>query len=320
MSRALLLVLVLLPGLALAQAQSFPSRPVRIIVGFAAGGPSDIVARLIAQQLGEKFARPFLVENRPGATGTIGAELVAKSKPDGHTLYLASQTTHAVTPYMYQKVGYDPVKDFATVTLAMQNPLLVVVHPSLGVKSVKELVALARARPNQLSFASGGVGSGGHLSGELLKYMTKIDMLHVPYKGNSVALADVLGGHVTLMFDTITTGIPHAQKGKLRLLAVTSAERAPQAPDAPTMQEAGLRGYETDAWYALLAPPKVSPAVQQQLNAELNKAFKDPAFREQFVAQGVRFVGGTPEQLEAHMRAETERWSKVFAAMGVKPQ
>jgi tripartite-type tricarboxylate transporter receptor subunit TctC len=225
-----------------------------------------------------------------------------------------------INPLITKGVPFDPIRDFTPITRIGNIPLILVVHPSVPARSVKELVALAREKPGMLSFASGGVGSGGHLSGELLKYMTKIDMLHVPYKGNSVALADVLGGHVTLMFDTITTGIPHTQKGKLRLLAVTSAQRAPQAPEAPTMQESGLTGYETDAWYALLAPPKLSHDVQERLNAELNKAFRDPAFREQFVAQGVRFVGGTPGELEAHMRAETERWSNVFAAMGVKPQ
>ena len=198
-------------------------------------------------------------------------------------------------------------------------PLVLVVHPSIPASSVKQLVALAKSKPGALTFASGGVGSGGHLSGELLKYMTKIDMLHIAYKGNSVALADVLGGHVSLMFDTITTSIPHTQKGKLRLLAVTSAERAPQAPDTPTMMESGLPATRPTC-VRLLGPAKMPAALTERLNAEINKAFKDPAFREQFVAQGVRFVGGSPEQLEAHMRAESKRWSEVFAAMGVKPQ
>ncbi|HZN24822.1 MAG TPA: tripartite tricarboxylate transporter substrate binding protein [Burkholderiales bacterium] len=300
-------------------AQKYPAQTVRVIVPTSPGGAVDAFGRGVGRVVQQSFGVTTIVDNRAGANGAIGAEMVSKAPPDGSTL-LVIWGGHVINPLITKGVPFDPIRDFTPITRIGNIPLILVVHPSLPAKSVKELVALARAKPGMLTFASGGVGSGGHLSGELLKYMSKVDMLHIPYKGNSVALADVLGGHVTLMFDTITTGIPHTQKGKLRLLAVTSAERAPQAPDAPTMQESGFPGYETDAWYALLAPPKLSPAVQQQLNAELNKAFKDPAFREQFVAQGVRFVGGTPEQLEAHMRAESERWSKVFGAMGVRPQ
>ncbi|MGZ5095458.1 MAG: Bug family tripartite tricarboxylate transporter substrate binding protein [Vulcanimicrobiaceae bacterium] len=302
-----------------AHAQKYPAQTVRVIVPTSPGGAVDAFGRGVGRVLQQSFGVTTVVDNRAGANGAIGAEMVAKAPADGSTL-LVIWGGHENNPLITKGVPFDPIRDFTPITRIGNIPLILVVHPSVPAKSVKELVALAREKPGMLSFASGGVGSGGHLSGELLKYMTKIDMLHVPYKGNSVALADVLGGHVTLMFDTITTSIPHVQKGKLRLLAVTSVERAPQAPEAPTMQESGLPGYETDAWYALLAPPKLSHDVQQRLNAELNKAFNDPAFREQFVAQGVRFVGGTPEQLEAHMRAETERWSKVFAAMGVKPQ
>ncbi|MGZ5138887.1 MAG: Bug family tripartite tricarboxylate transporter substrate binding protein [Burkholderiales bacterium] len=300
-------------------AQKYPAQTVRVIVPTSPGGAVDAFGRGVGRVLQQSFGVTTVVDNRAGANGAIGAEMVAKAPADGSTL-LVIWGGHVINPLITKGVPFDPIRDFTPITRIGNIPLILVVHPSVPAKSVKELVALAREKPGMLSFASGGVGSGGHLSGELLKYMTKIDMLHVPYKGNSVALADVLGGHVTLMFDTITTSIPHVQKGKLRLLAVTSVERAPQAPEAPTMQESGLPGYETDAWYALLAPPKLPHDVQQRLNAELNKAFNDPAFREQFVAQGVRFVGGTPEQLEAHMRAETERWSKVFAAMGVKPQ
>jgi tripartite-type tricarboxylate transporter receptor subunit TctC len=302
-----------------ALAQKYPVQTIRVIVPTSPGGAVDAFGRGVGRVLQQDFGVTTIVDNRAGANGAIGAEMVAKSPPDGSTL-LVIWGGHVINPLITKGVPFDPIRDFTPITRIGNIPLVLVVHPSVPAKSVKELVALARAKPGMLSFATGGVGSGGHLSGELLKYMTKIDMLHVPYKGNSVALADVLGGHVTLMFDTITTSMPHVQKAKLRLLAVTSAERAPQAPEAPTMQESGLPGYETDAWYALLAPPKLSQPVQERLNAELNKAFNDPAFREQFVTQGVRFVGGSPEQLEAHMRAETERWSKVFAAMGVKPQ
>jgi tripartite-type tricarboxylate transporter receptor subunit TctC len=302
-----------------ALAQKYPAQTVRVIVPTSPGGAVDAFGRGIGRALQQSFGVTTIVDNRAGANGAIGAEMVAKAPADGSTL-LVIWGGHVINPLITKGVPFDPIRDFTPITRIGNIPLVLVVHPSVPAKSVKELVALARANPGMMSFASGGVGSGGHLSGELLKYMTKVDMLHVPYKGNSVALADVLGGHVTLMFDTITTSMPHVQKAKLRLLAVTSTERAPQAPEAPTMQESGLPGYETDAWYALLAPPRLTHGVQERLNTEMNKAFRDPAFREQFVAQGVRFVGGSPEDLEAHMRAETERWSKVFAAMGVKPQ
>ncbi|MGZ9014547.1 MAG: Bug family tripartite tricarboxylate transporter substrate binding protein [Burkholderiales bacterium] len=302
-----------------ALAQKYPASTVRVIVPTSPGGAVDAFGRGVGRVVQQSFGVTTIVDNRAGANGAIGAEMVSKAPPDGGTL-LVIWGGHVINPLITKGVPFDPIRDFTPIVRIGNIPLILVVHPSLPVKSVKDLVALARSKPGALTFASGGVGSGGHLSGELLKYMSKIDMLHIPYKGNSVALADVLGGHVTLMFDTITTGIPHTQKGKLKLLAVTSAQRAPQAPDTPTMMEAGFPGYETDAWYALLAPPKTPPAIAERLNAEMNKAFKDPAFREQFVAQGVRFVGGSPEQLEAHMRAETKRWSEVFAAMGVKPQ
>ena len=300
-------------------AQKYPVQTVRLIVPTSPGGAVDAFGRGIGRILQQSFGVTAVVDNRAGANGAIGAEMVAKAPPDGSTL-LVIWGGHVINPLITKGVPFDPIKDFTPVIRIGNIPLILVVHPSIPATSVKELVALARSRPGALTFASGGVGSGGHLSGELLKYMTKIDMLHIPYKGNSVALADVLGGHVTLMFDTITTGLPHTQKGKLRLLAVTSAERTPLAPNTPTMMESGLPGYETDAWYALLGPAKMPASLTERLNAEINKGFKDAAFRDQFVAQGVRFVGGSPEQLETHMRAEAKRWAEVFAAMGVKPQ
>ena len=300
-------------------AQKYPAQTVRVIVPTSPGGAVDAFGRGIGRTLQQSFGTTAVVENRAGANGAIGAELVSKAPPDGSTL-LVIWGGHVINPLITKGVPFDPIRDFTPLIRIGNIPLILVVHPSIPATSVKSLVALAKAQPGMLTFASGGVGSGGHLSGELLKYMTKIDMLHVPYKGNSVALADVLGGHISLMFDTITTGLPHAQKGKLRLLAITSAERSPLTPETPTMIESGLAGYETDAWYALLGPPKMPRALTDQLNSEINKAFKDPSFREQFVTHGVRFVGGTPEDLEAHMRAESKRWNQVFDAMGVKPQ
>ena len=316
---ALLNAILFAAPLPAAETQKYPVQNVRVIVPTSPGGAVDAFGRGIGRIMQQSFGTTAVVDNRAGANGAIGAEMVSKAPPDGSTL-LVIWGGHVINPLITKGVPFDPVRDFTPVIRIGNIPLTLVVHPSIPASSVKQLVALAKSKPGALTFASGGVGSGGHLSGELLKYMTKIDMLHIAYKGNSLALADVLGGHVSLMFDTITTSIPHTQKGKLKLLAVTSAERAPQAPDTPTMMESGLPGYETDAWYALLGPAKMPPAVIERLNAEINKAFRDPAFRDQFVAQGVRFVGGSPEQLEAHMRAESKRWSEVFSAMGVKPQ
>lgn len=302
-----------------AAAQKYPAQLVRVIVPTSPGGAVDAFGRGIGRTLQQSLGATVVVDNRPGANGAIGAEMVAKAAPDGSML-LVIWGGHVVNPLISKSVPYDPIKDFTPIIRIGNIPLILVVHPSIPATSVKGLVALAKEKPGMLTFASGGVGSGGHLSGELLKYMSKIDMLHIAYKGNSVALADVLGGHVSLMFDTITTGLPHAQKGTLRLLAITSAERSALTPKTPTMREAGFPGYETDAWYALLAPARMPGLLVERLNADINKAFNDPGFRDQFVAQGVRFVGGSPEQLEAHMRAEAKRWGEVLAAAGMQRQ
>ena len=308
----LLLLLCLLSSAALdARAQSFPARPLRMIVGFTAGGPSDIVARLIAQQLSDRFGKPVVVENRPGATGTIGAELVARSKPDGYTLYLASQTTHAVAPYLYQKVGYDPVKDFATVTLAMQNPLLVVVHPSLSVKSVKELVALARSKPGAIDFATGGIGSSPHMSVELFKSQFRLDMVPVHYKGDSAATADLLGGQVPVMFASIAGLLPHVKSGRLRGLAVTGARRSSIAPEFPTIAESGLRGYEVITWFGVLATAGSPQDAIAKLHQDTVQSLAMPLVKEQIAKLGMEIVGSTPEQFGAFLREENVRWSKV---------
>lgn len=320
MMRLILLGLAIFSGMAQAQAQPFPSRPLRVVVGFTAGGPSDIVARLVAQQLSERFGRPVVVENRPGATGTIGAELVAKSKPDGYTLYLASQTTHAVTPYMYQKVGYDPVKDFATVTLAMQNPLLVVAHPSLGVKNVKELVALARAKPGAIDFATGGMGSSPHMSVELFKSQFKLNMVAVHYKGDSAAQADLIGGQVPIMFASIAGLLPHVKSGRLRGLAVTGANRSTIAPEFPTIAESGLAGYQVITWFGLLVAAGTPTDVIARLNQEIVQSLQIPTVKEQIAKLGMEIVGSTPEQFGTFLKEENVRWSKVVRDLNLKAE
>ena len=315
-----MLVLVLASASAVAHAQSFPSRPLRIIVGFAEGGPSDIVARMLGQQLTERLGRQTIVENRPGATGTIGAELVAKSKPDGHTLYLASQTTHAVAPYMYQKVGYDPVKDFATVTLAMQNPLLVVAHPSLGVKSMKELIALARARPGVIDFATGGIGSSPHMSVELFKKQFGLNMVPVHYKGDGAAIIDLVGGQVPVMFAIIAGLIPYVKAGRLRGLAVTGAKRSTLVPEFPTIAELGYPGYEVITWFALLVPAGTPTEIISRLHQEIAQALTVPQVKEQIAKLGMEAVGSTPEQFGAFLKEENVRWSRVVRDLNLRAQ
>src|SRR6187397_2426244 len=226
----LTIIIALLASVAAAHAQNYPSKPTRIVVGFTAGGPSDIVARIVAQQLTERMGQSFIVENRAGATGTIGAELVAKAPPDGYALYLASQTTHAVAPYMYAKIGYDPLKDFATVVRVVHNPLLMVVNPSLPVKNINDVIALAKSRPGQLNFATGGIGSSPHMSMELFKSTVKLDMVPIHYKGDGAAIIDVIGGQVPMLTSSISALMPYVKSGKMRGIAVTGLKRSTVAP------------------------------------------------------------------------------------------
>ena len=315
-----LLALLLLSAAAIAQAQPFPSKPIKIIVGFTAGGPSDIVARIVAQQLTERLNRTVVVENRPGATGTIGADLVAKAPPDGYTLYLASQTTHAVTPYMYANVGYDPIRDFSTVTLAMQNPLLVVVHPSLGVKTLKELVSLAQARPGVINFATGGIGSSPHMSVELLKSVFRLNMVPIHYKGDSAAITDVMGGQVPVMFANISGVLPYVQQGRLRGVAVTSTKRSSIVPEFPSVSESGLSGYEVITWFGILAPAKTPADIVNRLQQEIAKSVVLPNVKEQIAKLGLETVASTPENYAAFLREENVKWSKLVKDLNLKAE
>ncbi len=305
-------------GVACADAQQYPTKPVRIIVGFAAGGGTDIVGRIMAQQLTERMGRPFVVENRAGATGMIGAELVAKAPPDGYALYVASQTTHAVAPYMYAKQLYDPVKDFATVSLMAHNPLLIVVHPSLTVKSVKDLIALAKSQPGALNFATGGLGSSPHMSMELLKSMTNIDMVPVHYKGDSAAVIDVIGGQVPLLSANIATMLQHVKTGKLRGIAVTGAKRSAIAPEFPTVAESGLHGYEVVTWFGMLTTAGVPAEVVNRLHVEIVASLAQPAVKEQITKLGLEVVGNSPEQYAAFLRSENVKWGNMVKQLKLK--
>jgi len=321
LKRFLLLAILSAFGISAVQAQSYPSKPVRIVVGFAAGGPSDIVARLMAQQLTDRLGRQVVVENRPGATGTIGAELVAKAPPDGHSLYLASQTTHAVAPYMYAKVGYDPLKDFSTVVLVSHNPLLAVVHPSLGVKSIKELVAMAKKRPGDLNFATGGQGSSPHMSVELLKSLTGINMVAIHYKGDGAAIGELIGGQVPIMFASIAGLLPYAKSGKLRGLAITGAKRSTIAPEFPTIQEElGLKGYEVVTWFGILTTAGTPAEIVNRLNKEIVQSLSDPAVKETIAKLGMEVVGNTPEQYAVFLREENVKWGKMVKALNLRAQ
>ena len=320
MTRLWPLLLLLVSGAVFAQAPSYPSRPVRLIVGFAAGGPSDIVARIVAQQLTERMGRPFVVENRAGATGMIGAEVVAKSPPDGHALYLASQTTHAVAPYMYSKAPYDPIRDFATVSLVAHNPLLCTTHPSLGVKSVKDLIALAKARPGDLNFATGGIGSSPHMSVELLKSMTGISMVAIHYKGDGAAISDLLGGHVPIMFASMAGLLPHVKTGKLRGIAITGARRSTIAPEFPTIAESGLKGYEVVTWFGILTTAGTPGEVVNRLNTEIVQSLAVPAVREHIIKLGLEIVGNTPEQYASFLKDENVRWGNMVKALNLRAE
>jgi len=317
--RAVLLTAALL-GTAQAQTSSYPSRPTRIVVGFVAGGPSDLVARIVAQGLSERMGQPFVVENRPGATGTIGAELVAKAPPDGYSLYLASQTTHAVAPALLPRVGYDPLKDFVTIVRVAHNPLLMVVHPSMPVKSFKELVALARSRPGQINYATGGIGSSPHMSMELMKSITKINIVPVHYKGDGAAIIDILGGHMQLFNASIGTLLPHARSGKLRGLAVTSRKRSAMAPEFPTLDESGLPGFEVLTWFGILAPAGTPREIVNRLNGEILQVVARPAVREQLLKTGFEIVPNTPEEYAAFFKAEHARWGKIVRDLNLKAE
>jgi tripartite-type tricarboxylate transporter receptor subunit TctC len=301
-----------------ASAQGFPTKPIRIVVPFPAGGTTDVLARAAAQKLTETLGQPAVVDNRPGAGGNIGAELVAKSAPDGYTLLMGTVGTHAINPGLYPKLPYDHVKDFAPVILVAGVPNVLVVNPSLPVNSVQELVAYAKANPGKLNFASSGNGTSIHLSAELFKLMAGVQMTHVPYKGSAPALQELVGGQVQLMFDNLPSSLALIKAGKLKALAVTSKERAPALPDVPTIAESGLPGYDASSWFGLLAPAGTPPPAIARLNGEIAKWLATPEAREKLLAQGANAAGGTPEDFARFIAAETAKWQKVVKESGAK--
>jgi tripartite-type tricarboxylate transporter receptor subunit TctC len=315
---ALSAAIALCVPVASAQAPAYPTRPVRLVVPFAAGGTTDILARALAQKLSEALGQPFIVDNRPGAGGNIGAELVAKSAPDGYTLLMGTVGTHAINPSLYKVMPYDHVKDFAPVVLVAGVPNVLEVNPSVPVQTVAELIAYAKANPGKLNFASSGSGTSIHLSAELFKSMTGVEMQHVPYKGSAPALQDLVGGQVQLMFDNLPSSLALIKAGKLRALAVTSTTRAPALPDVPTVAEAGVPGFEASSWFGLLAPAGTPPAIIAKLNAEANRWLSSPDAKDKLLAQGANAAGGSPEDFARHIAAETTKWAKVVKDSGAK--
>ena len=299
-------------------AQAYPTHSIRLVVPFPAGGTTDILARAAAQKLSESLGQAVVVDNRPGAAGNIGADLVAKSAPDGYTLLMGTVGTHAINPGLYAKMPYDHVKDFVPVVLVAGVPNVLAVYPAFPVNSVAELIALAKSKPGTINFASSGSGTSIHMSGELFKSMAGVDMTHVPYKGSAPALTDLMGGQVQIMFDNLPSALPLIKAGKLRAIAVTSLKRAPALPDVPTISESGLPGFEASSWFGVLAPAGTPAPIVAKINADVNKWLQSPEAREQMLAQGANAAGGTPEQFAAHIRAETEKWAKVVKASGAK--
>lgn len=303
-----------------AAAQNYPAKPVRIIIPYPPGGGNDIIGRAIADELTRRLGQQFIVDNRPGASTIIGAEAVARAAPDGYTLFVASQTTFAIVPNLRTKLPYDPVRDYEPVSLLATQPYTLVVHPSLPAISVKQLIALAKARPGKIEYASPSIGTGGHLSGELFKVMTGTDLLHIPYKGAGPAIADLLGGHVPVMFATASSVHPQVVNGKLRALATTSARRTAALPQVPTIAESGVPGFETMQWIAMHGPRATPREVVERLNAAIAASVKAPEFRERMNSQGYDAESSTPRQLAERIKSELARFGKLIKAIGLKDQ
>ena len=309
-------VLMLLTATA-AGAQAYPSKAVRLIVPFAAGGSTDIIGRTVGQKLNEMWGQPVLVDNRPGGSTVIGTDAVAKAAPDGYTL-LITPAPFTIVPSLIGKLPYDPARDFEPITLINTTPLVIVVHPGVPARSIKELIALAKSRPGALNYGSSGAGGSNHLAGELFNAMAGVKMVHVPYKGNAPALADLVGGHVDAVFNGLTSAMPLIKSGRLRALAVTSLARAGALPDMPTLDELGLKGFQAVAWNGLTAPARTPKEVIARLNADVLKVVRSPELAERLKAEGSDPVGNSPAQYAAFLRDEIAKWAKVIKQAGIK--
>ena len=301
-----------------ADAQAYPNKTIRFIVPFPPGGIADVMARVFGQKFTDAWNQPVVIENRTGAGGNIGADVVAKSPPDGYTLVMGSIGTHAVNVSLFSRMPYDPVKDFAPVALTMEADGLLVLHPSVPVKTLKDLIALSRARPGQLAYASAGNGTAGHLAGELFKSMAKIDIVHIPYKGNVPAITDLVGGQTSMLFATLPTVLPLAKAGKLHALAVTGLQRNPATPEVPTMAESGLPGFEVTNWIGVFAPAGTPADIVAKLNAEIMRIMRMPDVQSRLANEGAKFRPTTPNEFAAFVKTEIAKWGKVIRDAGVK--
>ncbi|HTE14064.1 MAG TPA: tripartite tricarboxylate transporter substrate binding protein [Burkholderiales bacterium] len=311
-----LIAVALCSSLAHAQAD-YPAKPIRMVIGTPVGGGSELMGRYVGQQLTQAWGQPVVIDARPGASGNIAAEHVAKSPADGYTLYVPFGT-HTVNPSLYSKSPYDPIKDFTMVTLIAKQYNALVVHPSIPAKSVKELLALAKAQPRKLSYGSSGNGSPNHLGMELLKQITGVDMVHVPYKGAAPSRIDLLGGHLELMFDVLRTALPFRDTGRIRMLAVGALQRQVIAPDVPTLDELGYKGMEVLTWHALLAPAGTPKVIADRLQTETRRGMTVPAFKEKLLRDGIDVITGTPAELETFLRADIEKWRKVIQTAKIR--
>ena len=315
--RAFLFAALLLSSVSAACAQAWPTKPVRFVVPFPAGGSTDVVGRLVAEHLRQSLGQPFVIDNRAGAGGTTGSDVVAKASPDGYTMLIGTSSTHAIASSLYGKLPYDQVRDFAPVTLLGSATILLVVHPSVAAKTVQALIALAKAKPGSLNFASSGNGGVSHLTGEYFKSLAGIEMQHVPYKGDTPMIIDLVAGRVSLAFGTAVAFLPYVQKGALNALAVTNAKPSPVAPNLPVVAET-LPGFEALQWFGILMPAGTPPEIVAKLNAEVVKVLRIPEVHDRLQSMGIEIAGNTPGEFAAFMRAETTKWGKIVKDSGAK--
>jgi len=303
-----------------AQVQAYPSRPIRIIVPFSAGGSGDAITRFVGQKLTDAWGQPSVIDNRAGASGAIGLLMAAKSAPDGYTLVHGTASTHSINPILQKDLPYDAVRDFAPVAILMATPNIIVAHPGVPASNLKELIQLAKSKPGQISYASNGSGTSSHMAGELLNLEAGIKLVHIPYKGAGPAIIDVLGGHVQLLIGAVATSLPHITSGRLKALAVSSLQRSGAAPNVPTVAESGLPGFEVAQWFAIYAPAKTPREIIAKLNAEINRALNQPNAKSDFTRQGLDVDNRTPEQFAAYMKDETIKWTRLIKAAGIRAE
>lgn len=305
---------------AAAQQQPYPSKPIRLIVPYPPGGPTDLIGRAVNERLATRLGQPVIVDNRGGAASIIGAEITARAPADGYTMLVASVTTLAVNPALNSKLPYHPERDFAPVSMLGSTPYLLAIHPAVPAKSVAQLVAHAKANPGKLSFGSAGIGSGNHLAGEMFKHMAAIDIVHVPYKGSGPAMLDMMGGQIAFMFSSVSVLKPHVDAGRLRALGISTAKRSVTVPDIPTLDESGVKGYQTKSWNSLVVPRRTPAAIVQRLNTEINAVLKTPQLADQLKQQGIEPEPGTPGELAKYIREEMARFKNLIDAIGLKPE